>query len=205
MTNANANAIDILMNEHRLIERVTASLEAYAGALPTGSTPDRARVAEFAGFFRRFADALHHGKEEDLLFKAMVDRGFPLDGGPIGVMLHEHEIGRAHVRAIAAIGEAAGAATPAEAEAFVLHATSFGPMLRAHIQKEDGILYPMALRILPSFELARLEDQYAAFEEASIGAGVKAELHALGERLVAAHPFDPAVLEGAMGGCFAQR
>ncbi|MGD0266766.1 MAG: hemerythrin domain-containing protein, partial [Candidatus Methylomirabilota bacterium] len=36
----------------------------------------------------------HHGKEENLLFKTMVDRGFPRQGGPIAVMLHEHETGR---------------------------------------------------------------------------------------------------------------
>lgn len=198
-----AKAIEVLMNEHRLIERVAASLEAYACGLPPGAGPERPRVAEFAGFFQRYADAFHHGKEEDLLFKAMVDRGFPLNGGPLAVMLHEHEVGRAHVRALAAIGEASGAAAAEEAEAFVRHSTSFGPMLRAHIQKEDGILYPMALRVLPPSELERLADQYAAFEANAIQAGTVEELLSLGERLVATHPFDPAVLEMAMGGCMA--
>jgi hemerythrin-like domain-containing protein len=33
---------------------------------------------------------------------AMVNKGFPLQGGPIAVMLSEHETGRAFVRGIAA-------------------------------------------------------------------------------------------------------
>ena len=28
----------------------------------------------------------------------MEAKGFPREGGPTGVMLHEHELGRAHVR-----------------------------------------------------------------------------------------------------------
>ncbi len=36
-----------------------------------------------------FADRCHHGKEENLLFKTMVDRGFPREAGAIAVMLLE--------------------------------------------------------------------------------------------------------------------
>ncbi|MBK9032944.1 MAG: tetratricopeptide repeat protein [Myxococcales bacterium] len=32
----------------------------------------------------------HHGKEEDLLFEAMVEHGFSREQGPLAVMLHEH-------------------------------------------------------------------------------------------------------------------
>jgi hemerythrin-like domain-containing protein len=52
-------------------------------------------------FVRNFADRCHHAKEEENLFPRMEARGVPRDGGPIGVMLFEHEEGRAYVRAIA--------------------------------------------------------------------------------------------------------
>ena len=46
-------------------------------------------------FIKTFADSCHHAKEEDLLFPAMGEAGFPSRGGPVGVMLMEHEQGRA--------------------------------------------------------------------------------------------------------------
>src|SRR3546814_12953879 len=58
-------------------------------------------VTQFMGFLREFADTCHHGKEEGLLFPAMIAAGLSADGGPISVMLSEHEQGRALVAAMA--------------------------------------------------------------------------------------------------------
>src|SRR3546814_14752985 len=71
--------------------------------------PDEARqgnatstdVTQFLGFLREFADTCHHGKEEGLLFRAMIEAGLSADGGPISVMLSENEQVRAVVRAMA--------------------------------------------------------------------------------------------------------
>lgn len=48
-------------------------------------------------FLMVFVDKCHHGKEEDFLFPALEAAGVARDGGPIGVMLHEHERGRRHI------------------------------------------------------------------------------------------------------------
>lgn len=53
-------------------------------------------------FSQSFVDRCHHGKEEGCLFPCLARLGMPTDGGPIGVMLQEHEQGRALMRAIAA-------------------------------------------------------------------------------------------------------
>ena len=66
-----SRAIEILMDEHRLIERVLASLHAFAAQLEPGQPQARQRLDQFAEFFREFADRLHHGKEEDRLFKVI--------------------------------------------------------------------------------------------------------------------------------------
>ena len=55
-------------------------------------------LANLQEFFRLFADQCHHGKEEELLFPLLEQKGIPRTGGPIGVTLHEHEEGRALVR-----------------------------------------------------------------------------------------------------------
>lgn len=200
-----SQAIDVLMGEHRVIERVLAALEAHAAELAQGHPFERGPVRDFASFFRSYADACHHGKEEDLLFKRMADFGFPVDHGPIGVMLHEHTLGRQHVGALRAIGDASGPATREEQGAFAAEARDYVPLLRSHILKEDQILYPMALEILPAAELDRLAEQYEEFQARVVGAAAYEEMHRLAERLVAAHPFDPSVLEaGASLGCAAR-
>lgn len=60
-------------------------------------------------FIRNFADRCHRAKEEDQLFVRMQDRGSPFEGGPIAVMLMEHEEGRRHIGAVAKAIPAAAA------------------------------------------------------------------------------------------------
>jgi hemerythrin-like domain-containing protein len=195
-------AIQVLMDEHRLIEKVLASLEVYAGEVRGGRQLERPESASFGEFFRSFADACHHGKEEDLLFRRMVDFGFPRDSGPIAVMLHEHTVGRGHVGALREIGGAAGPVSDGEQAAFVARADAYVPMLLSHIQKEDGILYPMALRVLPEDELLRLAEQYEEFQAKAVGAAAYDEMQRLAERLIARHPSPAGRLEAAAAtGC----
>lgn len=195
-----SKAIDVLMNEHRLIEKVLASLEVYTGAVRQGRRLERASVADFAAFLKGYADALHHGKEEDLLFRRMVELGFPEQGGPIAVMLHEHQLGRAHVSALFEIGAASGPVAGLDENLFVENASGFIPLLRVHILKEDQILYPLATRFLPEAELERLGERYDEFAR-RVGDDRVAELLGLAERLQAAHPFDPARLAPVSLGC----
>ncbi len=195
-----SKAIDVLMTEHRLIERVLFSLEAYAAELRQGRELERRSAADFAAFFKGYADALHHGKEEDLLFRRMVELGFPEQGGPLAVMLHEHKLGRAHVTAIFQVGAASGPVTGLEQTLVVDNAAGFVPLLRTHILKEDQILYPLALRFLPPDELDRLGERYDAFARQVDDERVN-ELLGLAERLQAAHPFDPARLAPVSLGC----
>lgn len=199
-------AIDVLMGEHRVIEKVLAALEAHAAELAAGRSFERPPIGRFADFFRNYADACHHGKEEELLFKRMNDFGFPAEEGPIGVMLYEHALGRQHVAVLRQIGEAAGGVTASEQGAFAEHVGDYVPMLRSHIYKEDNILYPMALQVLPPQELDRLAQQYEEFQAKVVGPAAYAEMERLADELAAAHPFDPEVLRAQPAtGCGARR
>ena len=99
-------AIEVLMSEHRLIEQVLGSLETFTSEIEGGLAPEPPLLADYGAFFREFADSCHHGKEEDVLFQRMDERGFPRETGPVAVMLYEHEVGRGHVSALRQVGEA---------------------------------------------------------------------------------------------------
>jgi hemerythrin-like domain-containing protein len=129
--------VDILEAEHRSIESGLAALEQSLRP-----QPDWPLLSQILHFVRGYADQFHHAKEEDLLFPRLVERGLPGDSGPIGCMLDEHEEGREYVRSmLAAIEKQDAGRLQSAGRAYVA-------LLRQHIAKEDGILFPMARRLL---------------------------------------------------------
>ncbi len=179
------NAIDTLMQEHQLILHACDALDAFADEV-SGGGGDKAELGRFVRFIREFADARHHGKEEDILFLAMVAAGFPREGGPVAVMLMDHETGRAHTGILAAKAEQAGPWTEQDRAAVVGAARGYADLLRGHIRKEDMSLYPMARMRLPADAMARVDADSEAFERKQSAAGADALLD-LGRELVARH------------------
>jgi hemerythrin-like domain-containing protein/uncharacterized protein (DUF2249 family) len=168
----------ILKDEHTLILQALDGLERKLVALEAGAAPDRAYFEKAVKFIRTFADECHHGKEEDLLFKTMVNRGFPLQGGPIAVMLSEHEAGRTYVREMADAAAAIGT-DPAATQKIVRNGRAYIQMLRPHIDKENMILYPMADNLLSPQDQTQLGEAFERFETEKIGADVHEEMMAL--------------------------
>ena len=176
--------IEVLMNEHRAIEAVIDALEIYADNLCAGRTADPADLSRFVEFIRGFADQCHHGKEEDILFAAMVEHGFPQDGGPIAVMLDEHEQGRKYVRSLADAAKDPELWQEQDRQRIRQAADGYAALLRQHIQKEDEILYPMAQSLLGDSSMDAIGIRFEQFEQKETGAGEHERLHALGDELV---------------------
>jgi len=181
------DAIDILMGEHRLIERVAGALVSFADEARRGGSDDRGELDRFVTFVREFADARHHGKEEKILFAAMVEAGFPRNGGPIAVMLVEHDQGRSHARALAELAASATPWTAADRDRLAWVSRAWADLLGAHIQKEDRILYPMAEQRLPQSILDRVDADCRAFQARENESGEYDRLRRLGEDLAARH------------------
>lgn len=198
-----AKAIDVLMSEHRLIEQVLGSLETLVLEVDGGLIPERSVLADYGAFLRGYADAFHHGKEEDILFQRMIERGFSRESGPVAVMLHEHRVGRGHVGVLREAGGGDGPLTAVQTQLALEHARDFIPLLRAHIQKEDRILYPMAIRLLDGPELDALETAFERFEAGLREDGSYDRLLTLSETLTRTFRPDPVRMATAaqMVGC----
>lgn len=139
---------DILRAEHRIIGNALTALEAMVQAARDSTTVPTEDVRDFVRFCRSYTDGLHHVKEEELLFPALMEAGLPRDVGPIDCMLHEHDRAREMVRQLDQLALAIGARDPAAVAAFVQTAGTLCSVLRAHIQKEDQVLYEMAEQAL---------------------------------------------------------
>jgi hemerythrin-like domain-containing protein len=167
---------EILSSEHRVIEQVLDCLEAMVKGLRAGKPLEEERAATALYFLRQFADACHHGKEEERLFPMLVARGMARHLGPIAVMLDDHRAGRMH------LGQAAAALEARDHEGFARAASGYVMLLREHIGKEDGVLFPMAESMLDENARQSLAESFRGFEE-QLGPGVYAGLRAGADEL----------------------
>ena len=158
-------ATNILMEEHRVIEHVLGALETAAQKLDEGATVRPGFFIEAAEFIRGFADGRHHHKEEGVLFKVMAGCGVPVRGGPIAVMLDEHERARTYTRAMHDAAERLEAGDESERAAVVRSARDYCALLREHITKEDSILFPLANNVIPADQQPKLEQQFEQAEQ----------------------------------------
>jgi len=174
---------EILKHEHQIILLVLQGAEREVHNITASGQIDAAKMDKLVDFFRNFTDRCHHSKEERQLFPALAERGIPVEGGPIGVMLAEHEEGRKHVRAIA---EALPAASADEAAAIATvqdELADYIELLRAHIDKENSVLFVMADRVLSAEDQVALAEAFERVETEEIGEGVHEQYHHLAHEL----------------------
>jgi len=171
-------ATEILRKEHDAILKMLDALDQTSLQLLAGAPVQPSTLQGLLEFFQLFADRCHHGKEENLLFPLLERRGIPRDGGPIGVMLTEHEQGRVLIQkmkdAAAELAKAPQAAATRWAEA----ASEYSQLLREHIMKENNVLFHMAEQILSLDEQTSLGADFAKAEIEKMGAGTHERLHA---------------------------
>lgn len=181
----NETATRVLRDEHRLILDVTAALETTLGRSVGGGRPDLDLIGDCVAFFRLFADRCHHGKEEDLLFRELEESGMPADTGPIAVMLAEHRRGRALVGAMD-VALARIRAGSADADHELSNAAwSWIDLIRAHIGKEDNILFEIADNMLAGSRCQHLCAKYREADGCHFGDRSKTQLQELGSDIIA--------------------
>ncbi len=176
-------ATDILMSEHRVIERVIAAMLVAADRLEKGEPVRIGFFTDAASFITGFADGCHHKKEEGVLFPTMSKFGVPVEGGPIGVMLHDHEQGRVITREIREAAQKAEAGDREAYQCLSVYARGYATLLRLHIHKEDSILFPMANRVIPPAEQGHVTEGFEHVEHEETGEGIHEKYLALAEKL----------------------
>jgi hemerythrin-like domain-containing protein len=179
-----SKAIDALMHEHEAILFSLGILQKMVDKARSDAAWNTKDAGELVSFLKEFADGCHHGKEEGILFPAMEKAGILNEGGPIGVMLHEHALGRDRIRGMKAALEGAGTRDEVTndriaRETFAREADGYIELLRQHIEKENKILFPLGEKALSPQTLDGLYDLFEDHEERVIGHGRHEELHAM--------------------------
>ncbi len=178
----------VLRTEHQVILRVIAVLRRLVVRCESGAGFEIRCLKRCVEFFRLFADACHHAKEEDLLFPALEARGIPRDGGPIGCMLEEHRMAREYTRSM---GEALDEIERGREEArgrFLTTARQYAELLTQHIDKEDTVLFNMGDRVLSVDEQASLCGKFCEVGCRTFGGKKREELARIADDLESRWP-----------------
>lgn len=92
--------IALLMIEHRQIERMIPVLRQEAARARDGAV-DAERISILIDFIRVYADKCHHGKEEDILFVALEEKGMPPHlKNTMERLIEDHKVSRENVKLV---------------------------------------------------------------------------------------------------------
>jgi hemerythrin-like domain-containing protein len=157
-------ATQILVEEHNIILKILECTDRMIAEAEEKGKLNAGAADAAIDFFRNFADRCHHAKEEDRLFIAMEEEGFPRHGGPTGVMLEEHALGRQLVGSMAETVEKAAEGDSQAIQTFSENARNFIELLQNHIAKENDVLFPMANQSLNSADMDKMLQDFKQIE-----------------------------------------
>jgi len=143
-----ATPIEVLEAEHRVIQKMVAGMSVLAEQLEGGEPADVALLESIVAFLRTIADHCHHGKEETFLFPALIRRGVPSHGCPIGGLTVEHQKGRVMVGEFADAIRGYAAGEPPARDNLLKSLRALLALYPSHIWKEDYLLFPLAGKVL---------------------------------------------------------
>ena len=156
--------VEMLEAEHRVIQKVVAAMAVLAERLDGGEDLDVPQLENVVEFLRTFADRCHHGKEETVLFPALIRRGVPSHGCPIGGLTMEHQKGRVMVGELADAIRGYAAGEPPARDNLVKSLRALVALYPSHIWKEDYLLFPLAGKVLTPEDQQDLMDKFNKVE-----------------------------------------
>lgn len=158
------DAIDILVNEHRHIERV---MDLLAWAVEHGRGGGEVSPMLFeraAHFLLTFVDGSHDAKEGEV-FQAITSRGLPPGEGVLAALATQHEVGREIAGELREVARAVVRGEKEPEELYVL-AERYVRLHRGHTEAEESRFFPMVRRLLPVDVMDRVRARFARIEAA---------------------------------------
>lgn len=168
------NSIALMVDEHKYIVRMLKVMRSASGKVLKGEPINYEDFDKMIDFVRNYADAYHHGKEEKILFKEMVDNLGNMGKNLVNHgMLVEHDWGRLF---ITELREALKRVQEGDAESrldVIANAIGYANHLARHIAKEDSVVYTFAEKQLSQEILERVNKETETFEAEAAKQGTR--------------------------------
>lgn len=168
-----------LKDEHEGIKLMLNIMETINKSVEKGKDLNIDHYEKIIEFIKGFVDKCHHGKEEDILFPALIDHGMSKESGPIAVMLYEHQLGRSHIKLLSDAFAEFRTGNKQAINTINSSSADYVELLRNHIEKENHILFTMADKVLDATEQSKIFDAFEKLEIEKIGIGKHEEFHSL--------------------------
>lgn len=160
----------ILVDEHKLIKRWLALIPDLVKNLELTSANEYQMIESGIDLIRSYADRLHHGKEEDILFSYFDDTA-----NIFQVIYEDHKKARKLVQ------EMLHALDDKNSRVLAAKMLEYAVLLNEHIHKEDTVLFPWLDSRLTDKEKTEL---LIRFEQSDKGLGLNAQkYHSFIEKL----------------------
>ncbi len=158
-----AAAVDAIRSEHRTMAILLDLLEQQVDAFEQTARPDYDLMKEIIDYFLTFPDLYHHPKE-DLIFRKMKARD-PEEIAKFGDLEEQHDkvSKRLHAFTHAVVNVMLEAEMPRDA--FVELAREFISGERKHMQAEESIFLPAALKSLTEQDWDEIDGKVREFTD----------------------------------------
>lgn len=154
--------VEQLEHEHEMISHLLAAMQEYSLSILRTKQVDREWLKNCLAYLQEYADVFHHQKEEELVFsrlrqaspqgKLLVEQG----------MLVEHDLARYYIRSMKKLQEET--VTEEVCVRLIGFLQAYIDLLQRHIEKENSVAYPYAVRMLKQDEIQKDFDAHGDYE-----------------------------------------
>lgn len=157
--------IGILMIEHRLIEKVLTLVSKEIEHIDQRLAADASFLKSVIDFIQTYADRIHHGKEEDILFAQLKTKAMNAhDTAVMKELDEEHKDSRRTVAELIQAADGYAKGDRAQLDVIKEKLTFITGFYPVHIAKEDKDFFLSTQRYFTPDELDNMLEEFYAFD-----------------------------------------
>ncbi|MDD5678446.1 MAG: hemerythrin domain-containing protein [Kiritimatiellae bacterium] len=169
-----------LMVEHRLIERMISLIDKEVTRIGKNNAINLSFVDTAIDFIRTYADQTHHGKEEEILFRALSKKKiFSIDNRIMNELIQEHVFGRTTTYELVNARDAYQKGDKAALPLITQNLREFINFYPKHMEKEDRVFFPSSMTYFSESEQQSMLDEFWNFDRKMIHAKYKSIIESL--------------------------
>jgi hemerythrin-like domain-containing protein len=158
--------VEVMMNEHKNILIMLSIIRKAMNEFMENDILNKEEILEMADFVKNYADYIHHGKEEKILFKEMethigeTARKLVQHG-----MLVEHDQGRFYMQELRKFINLYENGEKDKKIDIIANAIGYASLLDRHIFKENNVIYTLAKREINEEVFNSMDIECKSFDE----------------------------------------
>jgi hemerythrin-like domain-containing protein len=157
------NAIDILVEEHKLIVRGLELLTTAAERIIRNQNPPREFFEKAVSFTLNFTNKFHHYKEEIVMFGLLAQKHQGEIDAEIERLRSQHDALHDYMNEISQSLDAYSKDVESEVRRLHRNLSEYIETLRRHIHAENKIFYPLVAETLTSQEMQGLTEEFQKY------------------------------------------